>query len=552
MLKLIVDSFASVPVVNGTSVRKFMDVDKCTKETQLQGELVKYQDEIDDYEHKQRLYTSIKAQNTSTKTTAESFEVLQANLLLSLVEQRLEYLKKRQQEMNEKLLQVRSFTAGMETAKQQAAPSPPQPPPPKRKQPVITENSNGSPISTESVEQRQESVGSEDGVGDSGSKTLRMKSFRRLMSMSRNKSIGRSASISSDDTPTTSPVPVINKASSIPPPPPKSKEITSQSTPNSYQQTNGNISSHGDETDKHNPPSFQEFTSPASSRATKVEATPKPESLQNSAQFTPYTQGGAGTPFTTGMHNGEIMHTPHAAVEQWREPLNDGTHAFCADCLRTMKSFIPFDMASCDYTEDILIRKNGLTMKLAERIMKKKILWIIHLTIREIERIADRDFMVGGKYSIKGHNLDLVELAAVYAVLPGFFPRSVDPEGVKETWRREVEDRLVGYLREEGEETLTSDELRHEAYTTNMGDKWQERASLDAKLNHMMSLFHVIKFEVAQAEHNESTEQSFEKLAKLQERLTALMEHKRFKKILANKKITAKMKKKNSSRHEIV
>jgi hypothetical protein len=145
-----------------------------------------------------------------------------------------------------------------------------------------------------------------------------------------------------------------------------------------------------------------------------------------------------------------------------------------------------------------------------------------------------------------------VELAAVYAVLPRSFSRAVDPGGAKEAWRQAVEDRLLDFLRGQESDTLTSDEVRHEAYTTDMGEKWQERASLDAKLSHMCSLFQVIKVECALGESNESTEQSFAKLGELQAQLTGLMEHKRFKKIVAAKKAAAKLKKKMASRKEEV
>jgi len=551
-------------VVSGTSVRKFLDLDKCTKEGQLQSELVKYEDEIGDYEHRKRLFTSIKAQNSNTKTIAESFEVLQANLLLPLVEQRLDYLLKRKQDVNEKYLQVRSFVAGVQTAKQQSERSSVTSPPQNKELP-ISDSPPSSPSSTGSVEQRRTpesrpDEGSEEGGAESGSKTLRLKSFRRLLSVSRQRSISRSASISSDDTPSISPR--AETKSSTPPPPPPPARTTTKPSPDSTPidnraSSNGSSVPQGVASNPQGTPSS--LASPSLQPRASYSVTPQNVSVftdQPQSQQSLSTYHGT-TPLATGLQaqNGDTPYSLSSAVpieQQRRASVDDNTHAFCAECLRTMKSFIPFDMASCDYTTDILVRKNGLSVKLAERVMKKRMLWIIHLTIREIERVADREFQVGGRYSVKGHNLDLVELAAVYAVLPGSFSQSVDVAGVKEAWRCEVEDRLVGMLRDQEQDTLTADELRHEAYTTNMGDKWNERASLDAKLNHMTSLFQVVKVEVAQGENSESTEQSFDKLVQLREQLTALMEHKRFKKILAAKKAAAKLKKRIASRHEVV
>lgn len=60
------------------------DEAKCSKEGQLHSELVKYEDEIGDYEHRKRLFTSIKAQKGNTKTgKGKIFTVAQAHRVVA-------------------------------------------------------------------------------------------------------------------------------------------------------------------------------------------------------------------------------------------------------------------------------------------------------------------------------------------------------------------------------------------------------------------------------------------------------------------------------------
>ena len=532
-------------VISGTSEKRYLDVQKCKEKVQFEGELVKYEDELDELEHKQKLFFSIKAQNSKTKTTDESFEVLQANLLLPIVEQRIDYLKKKKQEMNEKYLELRSYLAGLEKAKELEKERI------EREDTKIERESSPPTVpSTSSVTSSNSSVAESDHdqqQENAGSKTLRMKSFRRLMSLSRGTK--RSNSVNSDENnrPESSPAKENERQNEVESttergihPPPRKSTSYSITSAESDKTNQSKSELHHD---------GHRFSNTARNFAVNQHEAPvSAQGHTESLHFDALTSQSSPINSHLPVPDSNAYDIVH------REPLvDDKTHSFCSECLRTMKSFVPFDIFTSDYTQDILVNKHGLTKKLSERIMKKKILWIIHLTIREIERIPDRDIISGGKYNIKGHNLDLVELAAVYAVLPGSFLQAVDPSGRKEIWRREIEDRLLCYLHGKRDDTLTTDELRHEAYTTtNMGPKWQERASLDAKLHHMLSLFQVVKIDCIEGASNESTENSFEKLTELQRELSTLMETKQFKAIVASKKSTAKMKKKMSSRREEV
>lgn len=63
----------------------------------------------------------------------------------------------------------------------------------------------------------------------------------------------------------------------------------------------------------------------------------------------------------------------------------------------------------------------GVSTSIANRITKKKILWLVRMTIEDIDTIPSRQLW--NEYLHTDDDLDVVELAAVYASLPPEFTR---------------------------------------------------------------------------------------------------------------------------------
>lgn len=534
-------------IINGTSTRMFSDIQHCSDVRQLEGEMTKYDDELEDFTHKLKLFQNVKAQNSKTKTYDETFEVLQANLLCPLVEQRLENLKKKKQEVHEKLLQTRSFEAGMEKArteevsrhknddnrKNQTDEKE------KTSRRMPSRNSAGSVNSSASAasgdESQQQSPG-QSSNGESGNKPLRIKSFRRLLSMSRNKSGEDSPKASQQKSSPTetsnSPIP--------PPPPPKKASSSDKANPNPASSVDRGMKEltltdkpQSSENGQYQNRSLRKSLSPASPLTPQGLDTPtpslgRPDRRLSSHSTSPSASTASLSPYTYTPRMNGIACSPNSTfappnfqqVEQPMERVMDEeTQEYCSECLRTMKSFVPFDVATC--SESSLISRHGLSEKLAERIMKKKILWIIHFTIREIEKIPDSD-IIRGSYNIRGHNLDIVELAALYAVLPESFSRAVDPSSVKETWRRDIEYRLLEFLKCRREGSLTRDEMRHEAYMAPSGDKWLEHSPIETKLSHLSTLMHAIRAD-CDKEKISNNPQIYDKLHQMKEDIQSIL-----------------------------
>ena len=96
---------------------------------------------------------------------------------------------------------------------------------------------------------------------------------------------------------------------------------------------------------------------------------------------------------------------------QWREAMT----VYTKDCLEIMRGFIPADIVTC--TKLDLQRRYGFSVKLSNRLISNKCLWLIRLSEDELQKIHPAD--LNGKYCVS--TLDVVEAAAILAVLPEKF-----------------------------------------------------------------------------------------------------------------------------------
>jgi hypothetical protein len=154
--------------------------------------------------------------------------------------------------------------------------------------------------------------------------------------------------------------------------------------------------------------------------------------------------------------NPEYILEKNQQLEEWRSKIEP----FAEDALQTMRGYIPPHIFS--YSESYLKEElsSHWSMALIKRIYQKKCLWLIRLSRVDIERLHEADLM--NKFNFQGQNLDIIEVAALYAAIPKKLWN--DPTGKKMMWRNMLEKSLQDMMEEEKKETLTKAKKRHPAY----------------------------------------------------------------------------------------
>ena len=106
-----------------------------------------------------------------------------------------------------------------------------------------------------------------------------------------------------------------------------------------------------------------------------------------------------------------------AEKELERRQLEEKLVPFLCESLQTMRGFIPPNMQEMKLDE--LVATHGYSKALAKRIFDKKCLWLTRVDPVSVSKMHISD--LSGKFSPLAQNLDVVELAAVYAALPEKF-----------------------------------------------------------------------------------------------------------------------------------
>jgi hypothetical protein len=109
---------------------------------------------------------------------------------------------------------------------------------------------------------------------------------------------------------------------------------------------------------------------------------------------------------------------------------------------------------------DAADESSTVNVPLAERIWRRRVLWLLRATPAEVTNLHSSD--LSGPYSAQG--LDLMELRAVYAMLPAKFVN--DKDGRKAAWREQIRERLVELTEKEAQGILEPEEERHPAYVS--------------------------------------------------------------------------------------
>lgn len=144
---------------------------------------------------------------------------------------------------------------------------------------------------------------------------------------------------------------------------------------------------------------------------------------------------------------------------KWRNEI----HPFSSECLQIMRSYIP---PSIFYESlNTLVNTYNIPKSLASRIMNKKCLWLIRISKEDIQKIHIAEFL--GRFNTSGQNLDIVELAAIYACLPNSLHN--DHDGKKKIWKANIEENLKSLYIQKNNNTIRKDKLRNNAYANVVG-----------------------------------------------------------------------------------
>eukprot|EP01032_Pedospumella_encystans_P009656 gene9656-11348_t len=171
----------------------------------------------------------------------------------------------------------------------------------------------------------------------------------------------------------------------------------------------------------------------------------------------------SGTPYDTDRldyllmcldHNPEYKAEQEAANCAWRAEIEP----FLADSLSILQAFVPPNIFKC--TENGLVKDHGYSKALAKRIIVKKCLWLVRISTTDIDRMHIAE--LNGRFNPEAQNLDIVEAAAIYAVLPAHF--SLDGDRRKMRWRASIEENLKSLYKQYQAGTLSGPRKRNPAY----------------------------------------------------------------------------------------
>lgn len=156
----------------------------------------------------------------------------------------------------------------------------------------------------------------------------------------------------------------------------------------------------------------------------------------------------------------EYMEQVAAEQEAWRCSVD----AFLCESLIRMRSYIPPGIFSANLESLLLL---GLTPELSRRILNKKCLWLTRMSQDEIARLHEAD--LNGRFNPAGENLDVVEMAAIFAALPDRFTN--DRLGRKVEWRDNIERTMREWLGSDDSVGVVPDgRERHEVYEAFLDD----------------------------------------------------------------------------------
>lgn len=130
---------------------------------------------------------------------------------------------------------------------------------------------------------------------------------------------------------------------------------------------------------------------------------------------------------------------------------------FLSESLDITRSFVPPTV----FTDNLeSLQSYGLSTDISKRILQKQCLWLVRLDPGVISRLHESDLYHRYQFNL----LDIVELAACYAVLPDVFLN--DSMGKKLEWKETMYDTLKRRMAERDRNCLPKGKLRAACYET--------------------------------------------------------------------------------------
>jgi len=142
-------------------------------------------------------------------------------------------------------------------------------------------------------------------------------------------------------------------------------------------------------------------------------------------------------------------------LQEWTSSVED----YLAECLVMMRTFVPVNIA-CSSKDQLAEENAGLSVDIVRRVHEKKCLWLCRLGVDDIDRLHDIELR--DRYNPTAENLDIVELAAVYAAFPEQF--SSDSSGKKTELKLAIMHLLQRLLKQREDGELPAQKLRHPVY----------------------------------------------------------------------------------------
>lgn len=130
----------------------------------------------------------------------------------------------------------------------------------------------------------------------------------------------------------------------------------------------------------------------------------------------------------------------------------------CQEALKIIRRYIPPNITNIRKEELV---KKGVPKEIINRMFSKKVLWFVRKHPEDIAKTHHADL----KCQFTSQGLDIMEMRAVYAVLPRAF--ELDTDGKKAKWRTNFKQKLVEMISKEKDGRLMKNEVRHSSYTNN-------------------------------------------------------------------------------------
>jgi hypothetical protein len=132
---------------------------------------------------------------------------------------------------------------------------------------------------------------------------------------------------------------------------------------------------------------------------------------------------------------------------------------YTQECLRTMRGFVPPHIFNSTLQSLTLVDK--MPTDIAKRIIAKKCLWLVRISTSDISKMHIAELT--GRFNPEAQGLDVVELAAIFAMIPEKFNND-DAKGSKEKWRLSIEECLKSFYTQNKNGTLAKLKQRNPAY----------------------------------------------------------------------------------------